>query len=185
MATLAIIDPICCGPHAPVGGIGAMDPLVEAASQTYTKGMLCYLASGKVTEVAAGLITAAFAGFAREDATGTTNTRAPLEAIKPGQRWKMSLYHSTAASAISAITQLGARFGIKVVSDQLVVDLETAEAALEDATTVNAWVRIVGFDHVYEDLGVDVYARVIVEFGTFSAADDGSPSAHWLQLAGG
>lgn len=185
MATLGIIDPICVRGHAPVGGIGAQEPLVEAASQSYTKGMLVYLASGKVTEVAAGLITAAFAGFAREDATGVTNTRAPLEAITPGQRWKMTLYHSTAASAISAITQLGARFGLKVVSDKLVVDLETAEAALEDATTVNAWCRIVGFDHTYDDLGVDVYARAIVEIGSYSVADDGAPSAHWFQLAAG
>lgn len=184
MATLAIIDPICVGGHAPRGGIGSPEPLVEAASQSYTKGMLVYLASGKVTEVAAGLITAAFAGFARQNATGTTNTRAPIDAIVPGSRWKMSLYHSTAASAVSAITQLGLRYGVKVVSDQLVVDLETADADLETTTAVNAWVRIVGFDHVYEDLGADIYARVIVEFGTFSVADDGSPQVNWLQMAG-
>jgi hypothetical protein len=164
-----------------VGGPGSIEKTVEAASQSYTKGMLVYLSSGKVTEVAAGNITAAFAGLALEDATGVTDTRAPLLAITEDDVFIANVYHATPASAVTAITQLGARWGLKVVSDKLHVDLELAESGIETTSVCNAWCKIVGFVDP-DRIGSDVYAQVYIKIGRRGIDEDGSSQVDFLQF---
>lgn len=162
-----------------IGGIGSPEKLVEAASQSYTRGMLVALDSdGKVAEVAAGNITAAFLGLAQVSATGVTDDDSPhVQAITEDDVFIMNVYHGTAASAILARNQMDARWGLKIVSDKLHVDLELAEASIESATACNAWCRIVGF---VDDLG-DTYGRVLVKIGARGVATDGAPQVFFLQ----
>lgn len=161
-----------------IGGPGATEKLVEAASQNFTRKQLVYLDSdGKVAEVADGNITAAFLGIAQDAATGTTDEDVYVQAITEDDVWEMNVYHGTVGSAVSAQNQKDARWGLKVVSGKLHVDLELPEASIEAAGAVNAWCRIVGFK---DPIG-DTYGRVFVKIGATGIATDGSPQVHWLQ----
>ncbi len=75
----------------------------EAASQSFKKGEMVYLASGKVTVCASNAVT--ILGMALQDASGTTDTEISVLVATDGTRFEGNVYHSTAASAITAITQ--------------------------------------------------------------------------------
>ena len=163
-----------------IGGVNSIEKLIEATTQDFDRGQLVYLDSdGKVAEVADGNITAAFLGFAQADAIGTTDTALirPVLAITEDDVWIVNCYHATAASALSARNMMDARWGLKIVSGKLHLDMELAEGSLETATAVNAWCRIVGF---VDPLG-DQYGRVYVKIGRRGTATDGAPQVDFLQ----
>jgi len=78
----------------------------EAASQSFKAGEMVYLVSGKVTEftATADTGTARFLGFAAQDATGTTDTRIGVWVPDDDLIFIASMYHGTAANAVTAIT---------------------------------------------------------------------------------
>lgn len=168
--------------------------LVEAASQSYGVGELVYLASGKVTicvvDGSTKVMTSAIAGVARKAATGTTNAQARIQAIRQDDLWAMNVYHATAASAVTALTQLGSVYGIvkPAATGKWHVDIENA---VEGGADSNARVKVVGFleKNPYDggnfDLVAvgDIYGIAIVKFLPWSAASDFVPMQRLLQLA--
>lgn len=96
----------------------------EAASQSFKKGQFVYLASGKVTVATA---TSGIYGMALQDATGTTDTQLAVLVALKDTIFRGCVYHSTAASAITAVTDVGTTtFGVNQVSNISVVDKETS-----------------------------------------------------------
>lgn len=88
----------------------------EAASQTFVKGDWVYLASGKLTICAAagndvGAIS--ILGRAAADATGVTDTMLPVEVADDNSEWLFPVYHSTPASAVRAVTDVGATWPLR------------------------------------------------------------------------
>lgn len=164
-----------------VGGIGAPEDLVEAAGQTYGQYALVYEdpTTGKITAVGSGNVTAAFLGQARKAASGTVDTLVPAIAITEDDVWTMNAYHTTAALALLTKADEGKRFGIKVVNGRVHLDVELPEASIETASTVNAWVKIVGFPNTTNP--TDVYRLALVKFGRRGFATDGSPQVDFLQ----
>jgi len=162
------------------GGAEETGLLVEAASQSFKAGALLQLSSGKFaiavgTEGTPSLIAAQ----AMADATGTTNADIFVAPISPLDIFVMNVYHGTAASAITALSQLGTAYGIKLVSGKWHVDIETT--TVEDATHSDARVNVIGFWP--EDAIGDIYGRVLVEFIQMSTASDGVPNQRTLQMA--
>jgi hypothetical protein len=98
--------------------------LPEAASQSFSEGDLVYLVNGKVTVLAAD--SALFAGVAMQDASGTVDTLLHIAVPKVGATLRGSVSHTTAASAITAITQRGARYPVVVSSGNFYVDIENS-----------------------------------------------------------
>ncbi len=94
----------------------------EAASQSFKKGQFVYLASGKVTECADDAV--AILGMAMQDATGVTNTNIPVALADANTLFEMCVYNSTPASAVTAITQVGVNYALKVDSNKCYVDIE-------------------------------------------------------------
>jgi hypothetical protein len=94
----------------------------EAASQSFERGELIYLVAGKVTVCADDATS--IAGIAMEDASGTTDNQILIAIPSSGATLISSVYHSTPASAITAITQPGTRYGYKVVSNKGYIDIE-------------------------------------------------------------
>lgn len=89
----------------------------EAASQSATKrGDLVYLSSGKVTVAcAAGAnpTTEQILGILEADCTGTTDTMLPVAIANANLRWVLPVTHATAASAITAVTQVGTNYDVE------------------------------------------------------------------------
>lgn len=94
----------------------------EAASQSYKAGEFVYLASGKATACADDATT--ILGMAAHDATGTTDADAFVYAANTDTVFEANVYHSTAASAITAITQVGVNYALQVDSNKAYVDIE-------------------------------------------------------------
>ena len=99
--------------------------LPEAATQSFKKGEFVYLVSGKVTVLPTTVQSQSkIAGMALRDASGTTDTAIPIAVAEEGVVFEANVYHSTAASAITAVTQVGASYGIKVSSNKQYVNIE-------------------------------------------------------------
>lgn len=182
-------------PVAAATGQNQEDPLFkEAASQTYGVGALVYQDSNGQIAIctdSSGRLNSEIAGSAMRAASGVTNAPASFHAIRADERWLMNLYHSTAGSAVSALTQMGEIYGIILVNGKWHVDIENTTT--EDGTTALAYVRIVGFArgglnssgvYVDQDLSSfgDRYALAEVEFLRWTMATDGSPSRRNLQF---
>ena len=85
---------------------GYVDSFAEAASQSFLAGypVMRDATGGIVVWVDA---SEEILGFAEEDASGTTGTMIKVRVIRPGDVLVMNLYHATAASAVSALTDCG------------------------------------------------------------------------------
>jgi hypothetical protein len=171
-----------------VGGLEMTGEIREDASQTWDKGtLLAFDADGDVEEcdtssslwIQIASATGCVAGQAMEDATGTTSADVYMAVIKQDDIFEGNVYHATAASAITARSQLGQRCRLIQVSGKWHVDIENT--TIEDATNAYPYVVIRGF-HPDDALG-DIYGRVYFQFGDFTIATDGSPRAKILQLA--
>jgi hypothetical protein len=130
-------------------------PVIEAASQSFKRGDLLTLSSGKVQAAIAAnssegsgyAPTTGIAYIALEDATGTTNTKLLAALIRPDMIFKLPVLHSTPASAITAYAQVGTAYGIWHYSDGGSPAFTTWGLAYEDTThTVGRVVSIYAND---------------------------------------
>lgn len=175
----------------------------ETASQSWVAGDLIYLDTNgtlAICTTSSNQLNSAIAGQALYSATGVTGTAVQFHPIRADEVYLMNVYHSTAASAVTAQTLLannsGVGYAVIRASDGSasgncwMVDIENT-ANLEDATHNLARVKIVGFElqtaidstgnQVVPALG-DIYGLVKVQFLTFSIASDGTPFQRLLQL---
>lgn len=104
----------------------------EAASQTFKAGDPVDVTSGKVTIVVAyGNTLGAnddIMGFALEDASGTTDNKIRVLLITKPTLVRLPVMHATAASAITAVTQVGTAY-------ELTLDANGILGVQIDATT--------------------------------------------------
>jgi hypothetical protein len=103
------------------GGLPQQAVYPEAASQSFKRGDFVYLASGKVTEsVAPGSNLAASGnasiGIAAADASGTTDANCTVILLTDDLEVCLPVTHATAASAITAITQIGTAYELENVT---------------------------------------------------------------------
>lgn len=170
-------------------GTGAMPYIKETASQTYGIGDLVYLDSNGTVAICtktSNKLNSAVLGVAARAASGTTGAPTYVMTIRPCDVFIMNVYHSTAASSVSALTQLGTVRGIINVSgtsNRWAVDIENTA---EDASTALGYVRIVGFptgtyNGVVQTIG-DTNGLVLVQFNSWSLATDGNPNLRILQF---
>ena len=106
----------------PLGPNWRFEKYPEAASQSFLAGEFVKLVSGKATVCADDETT--IAGIAMEAASGTTDTDILIAVPSAGARMVSSVYHSTAASAITAVTQPTTRYGLQVESNKHYIDIE-------------------------------------------------------------
>ncbi len=214
--TLAVINPIWQYSSLPgtmpwlrgdAQKTGTENYFKETAGQTYTVGDLIYLDSNGTVALctnSSNNLNSAIAGQAETPATGVTGTPVLLRAIRRDDVFRMSVWHSTAASAVLALTQLGVVYRVRYDTAALpagtagkwVVDIENT--TVEDATTALARVQVVGFyqgrvftndspskevdPSVNSGAFTDIYGQVLVKFLDFSIASDGSPFTRVLQF---
>lgn len=125
----------------------------EAASQSFKAGEFVYLVSGKVTIISStSQSVSKIAGMALADASGTTDTALPVAIAEEGVLFELCVYHSTPASAITAITQVGVSYGLTVSSNKHYVNIG-------DATYRRVKVKKISNK---DDVG-DRYGRLLVE----------------------
>lgn len=98
--------------------------LPEAPNQSFLRSEFVEISSvsGKITVCADDAVL--IAGLALEDASGVTDNEILVAVPKPGCKFISSVFHSTDASAITAITQRGTRFGLQVDSNKHYIDIE-------------------------------------------------------------
>lgn len=187
MATLVLAQPqwrysLDGGPRP---GRGAPEEpwLVEAAAQTYKAGAFVKLdGSGNVAVWDAGTNAQPHFGQAQRDATGVTGTAVKnVFATRRHDVFAMNLYHATAASAKTAITQVGVRYRVIVQAGIFCVDL--ANTTIEDATHGYPWVKVIGFADP-ANVGADIYGVALVVFGAQVAESDGGSPTQLLQGVG-
>ena len=166
----------------------------ETASQSYIAGGLVYLDSnGTVATctLSTDRLNSKILGTAVKAATGVTGDDVLIRVIRPSDIYVMQVHHGTAASAVTAQTQLGAIFG---VDRQTVSGNGTSIwcVNIEDAVTGSdadlARVRCVGFPlknpfdagNLTRPAIGDVYGLMLVQFITSNSHTDGTDSAHNL-----
>jgi predicted RecA/RadA family phage recombinase len=141
------------------GGIPLRWHFPEAASQSYKAGELVYLSGGKVT--VCGNNPQTIMGMACADASGTTDEDAEVIVATPDQIFEASVYHLTAASAITAVSQVGENYGIEVVSNKVYV-------AIDETSTIAC--RVIGLSK--KDVVGDQYGRLLFKIiSTYSQYD--------------
>lgn len=117
-------------------------PYTEAASQTFVAGDLVTLSSGKVAiaKAAGNTMVAAdkILGRAASDASGTTDAAIDVHVFLPGHTERLPVYHGTAASAVTAITDVGTAYGLRNDATQGWC------IALDETGATTTKVRIVG-----------------------------------------
>ncbi len=122
----------------------------EAASQSFKAGQLVYLASGKVTVCADDATV--ILGMAMQDASGTTDADVLVAVFGEDTMVLSSIYHGTPGSAVTAITDVGVKYGLQVDSNKCYVDKEE--------TTSLAFI----VQKIYEGDAVgDQYGRVVAK----------------------
>ena len=176
------------GPTLTTGGENTT--LKETAGQSYRVNDLVYVDSNGtialVTE-STDTVNSAILGQAARAATGVTGAPAYVMVWRPEDRFEMQVFHSTPASAVTALTQRGQIYSIKKDengNDTYHVDIETT--TLEDQNVAIARVQVVGFPEgeiingVVSTIG-DQYGWVIVKPLEWSIGSDGDPRVRCLQ----
>jgi len=172
---------------------GTESYLKETASQSWKINDLLYIDTNgtiAICTTSSNSLNSAIAGLALAKASGVTGQQVQLDVIRPDEIFQMSVWHSTAASAVTAQTNLTKIYRVRYDTAALpagtagkwVVDIENTTT--EDATTALAKVQVVRF---YEGraptttAGVDVmcsigdiYGRVLCKFVHQTARTDGS-----------
>ena len=165
-----------------MGGIGFDNQYLEVASQSWTRAALIHADANGAMAICTA--TSAIGGVAVNKATGVTGTRVHFRPIKPADVYIMNVYHATAASAITALTQVGDAFGMIVVNGRFHIDIE--DVTIEDGSEASARVKIIGFPDKHNGevctIG-DIYGLAYVTFLPFSIASDGAPMIRVLQFA--
>jgi predicted RecA/RadA family phage recombinase len=132
---------------------GQIMMLPEAATQSFKKYEFVYLSSGKVTACADDATTVA--GIALTDASGTTDRQVTVYVPNHHCVFSMSVYHSTPASAVTAITLRGTACALQVDSNKHYVDIE-------DTGTASKHIFIITDISPEHSVG-DQYGRVYVK----------------------
>lgn len=93
----------------------------EAASQSFKRDELVYLVAGKVTVVAsAGTVIWA---IALADATGVTDADCDVQVDDGTLVLRGNVYHGTVASAVTAVANLGIKYGLYIADNKVHVDI--------------------------------------------------------------
>ena len=101
----------------------------EAATQSFKTGQFVYANSGKATACADDATT--ILGMAAHDASGTTDADCKVYVANPDTVFEANVYHATAASAVTAITNRFVTYGLEVDSNKCYVDInDTTNKAL-------------------------------------------------------
>jgi len=118
----------------------------EAASQSFKKGQLVYLSSGKLTACASD--GTAILGIADADASGTTDTSLPVILATPTTIFE-AVSTDGGSDVTIAVTHVGKHYALYVSSNDVYVDLgDTDHDALkvialkDDAGTTNGKVLV-------------------------------------------
>lgn len=122
----------------------------EAASQSFKKGQFVKLSSGKVA-VCTSADTETI-GMATHDASGVEDTRVLVALALPGTVFEVNVYHGTAGSAVTAITQIGVNYPLVVGSNKCHADIEN---------TTNDFFTVIALSPI--DAVGDRYGRVYVQ----------------------
>jgi hypothetical protein len=122
----------------------------EAAAQSFKEGEFVYLASGKATACASD--ATAIYGLALKDASGVTDALIPVAVADNLNEFEMSVFHGTPASAVTAITQVGSKFALEVVSNEHSVDISNTTDLAFQVQAISA----------KDEIG-ETYGRVIVK----------------------
>lgn len=95
-------------------------------SATYKAGQWCYGANDGLMYAAASdaVDVSHFAAENLDTAIGNDTTYKWFYRIRPGDVFEMSVYHTTASSAVIAEADVGERFAIRVATNIVTVDLE-------------------------------------------------------------
>lgn len=193
MATLTVIQPVHVlksDNSSPRFAGGPEYPhFKETAGQSYGIGDFLYIdSSGTIaicTVDGSSILSSRLAGQATAKATGVTGTGVHFRIITEQDLFIFNVYHGTAASAITAQTQLGTRRQLKKINSVWRVDIENS---IEGATDSAGQVTIVNFPLRHPDgtkvaIG-DVNGLVLCHFNNVSIASDGNPNTPGLlQLA--
>jgi len=107
--------------EAPTGK-GQTQFFQEASGQSFKAGQFVYLSSGYLTECA-GNADEQVVGLAQKDATGTQYSLIPVALCEPGVKIRMSAYHVTPGSAITAQANIGAQTQMIVSGNKCCVDV--------------------------------------------------------------
>ncbi len=178
---------------------GLEDPLVkETASQAWKTGDMLYVAAAGTISIATRASTLSddsIDAIALCNATGVTANPTLVGAIRPSDVFVMNVFHATPASAISAVAQIGQRYGLIYEANASAVNvwmIDINNTTVEDGTHSTARVRVVGMPtEFYPDTSNnmvqpaigDTYGLMLVQFLPFSVASDGTPVTHNMRLA--
>ncbi len=123
------------------GGIAPIYKFKEGtATQAYKGGALCYLdtSNGRVTGPVADsgdLI----GGIAQEDASGTANTVARMQIIRPGDRMVFTCYDaSDAAETAASNFKAGLTYDIEEIDGVCYAEVDSEHATTENLTFIAA-----------------------------------------------
>src|SRR3990167_1005409 len=115
----------------------------EAATQTYKKGELVYLVSGKVTEFTDAVDdgTVRVLGIAAVDASGTTDTDAPVWIFNDDTIFVGTVDHTTAASAVTAVADVSNLWPFKydTTNSRVTIDKEDTASQLDACRIVGIY----------------------------------------------
>jgi hypothetical protein len=175
----------------------------ETAGQTFGIGDLVYFDSNgtvAICGVTSFNLNTAILGIAQTAATGVTGASVRVRVISPNDRFLMNIFHTTAASAVTAQTQLGTPVIYALRNNAAALPTGTTGKWVVDLTTtpesagVNLGrVVITGFllapdvaplatTGVYASPAIgDIYAPVIVKFLPVVMASDGASHLYALQ----
>ncbi len=160
------------GPFNPLndGGEGRPDWL-EAASQSFKNGDPVYFASGKITVAVAGSnLVDALLGFARNNATGVTDTPVLVRAILDGDVFVMNYKPSGGGSQATAQTLLGTltNFDIHTTGsvNYLVANPTGAARTKPWGIIEHVWTKANGYQRSEEVIG-DLNGHVVVRMSRY------------------
>jgi hypothetical protein len=124
------------------GGRGS-DAYIEAASQVYKQGAPVYRDAGKVkvSVVTSNKISAGgIEGLANQDATGVTDTPAPITTFRAGDQWAMN-FKPPSGSELTAAALLNTFVNFDVYNPSTGVYYLVANNVSTDDAKPGGWIR--------------------------------------------
>ena len=162
---------------------------IETAGQTWKAGSLIHVVAAGTLSICTNssqILNSEVGGQAMAAATGTTDATVRFRPILPTDVFLANVYHTVAASAVTAQTDLGDIRGLYYVTATGLWHVDGTGATILSGDVANETVRIVGFpgsvDGTVNTIG-DIYGFVFVQFLSLSVATDGNPTRRVLQFA--
>lgn len=172
MATAALQYPFLVTPRdsecISAGGRGS-SAYIEAASQVYKQSAPVYRASGKVTIAVVSsnkISSGGIEGLANEDATGVTDTPAPITKFRAGDIWAMN-FDPPSGSEVTAAALLNTFVNFDVKNPSAGVYYLVANNVSTDVAKPGGYIRGIyvqgeGFTQAVNAIG-DTNGLVLVE----------------------